>query len=295
MKSKLFQLWCLIATGGLFAIVTFIIGFILYRGVPTLSLNLFFGDTPAYLGIFGLSPIWDGIWPACLGTLSVVLGALLIALLPGIATGIWLAINKRSPFHTLLSLSIDILAGIPSVLMGLFGFTLILLLRQTLFPSANNSLLLSALCLAMLIIPYLAAATRSALQALPSSLTICALRLGMSQWQTLWYVLLPEAGKGIKAGVMLATGRAAEDTAVIMLTGAVASVGLPGGIFERYEALPFTIFYYSAQYQSVSELQMAFGAALTLLCITATLFAMVDKVQRPRLNDSSNTHIKSTL
>ena len=158
--------------------------------------------------------------------------------------------------------------------MGLFGFTLILFLRNWLLPSANTCLVLSALSLAILIIPYLAVATRTALLALPPSLELTALSLGMTHWQALRSVLLHKAAKGISGGIMLAAGRAAEDTAVIMLTGVVANAGLPGGIFERYEALPFTIFYYSAQYQSDTELQMAFGAALTLLCLTATIFSV---------------------
>jgi len=277
MKIRLFHLWCLLSTFALLLSVGYVIGFIFYRGVPALSLSLFFGDTPAINALLGLAPVWGGIWPACVGSVSVVLGALALALLPGVATGIWLATSRYSHFKRWLALGVDILAGLPSVLMGLFGFTLILFLRGTLLPTANASLLLSALCLAMLILPYLAAATRTALLALPPQLMVTALSLGMTPWQALRRVLLPQAARGIVGGILLATGRAAEDTAVIMLTGAVASAGLPAGLFERYEALPFTIFYYSAQYQSESELQMAFGAALTLLCITATLFALVER------------------
>ncbi|PJC87227.1 phosphate ABC transporter permease [Vibrio sp. HA2012] len=277
MKIRLFYLWCLLSVFALILSVGYVIGFIFYRGVPALSLSLFFGDTPVTDAVFGLSPVWGGIWPACVGSVSVVSGALGLALLPGIATGIWLATSQDSRFRRWLTLGVDILAGLPSVLMGLFGFTLLLFLRGTLLPAANASLLLSALCLAMLILPYLAAATRTALLALPQQLTVTALSLGMTPWQTLRRVLLPQAARGIAGGILLATGRAAEDTAVIMLTGAVASAGLPAGLFERYEALPFTIFYYSAQYQSENELQMAFGAALTLLCITATLFALVER------------------
>ncbi|MCQ1059266.1 ABC transporter permease subunit [Photobacterium sp. ZSDE20] len=280
MKARIFHFWCLICTIGTLLCLSFFIGFIVIRGAPALSLSLFFGDADPIQGMLGLEPIWDGIWPACIGTMTVVASALSLALLPGLATGIWLATSTSSRFKTILALSIDILAGIPSILMGLFGFTLILFLRNWLLPSANTCLVLSGVCLAMLIIPYLAVATRTALQALPPSLEITALSLGMSRWQTLRVVLLPQAAKGIIGGVMLATGRAAEDTAVIMLTGAVANAGLPGGIFERYEALPFTIFYYSAQYQSDSELQMAFGAALTLLCLTATIFSVAGLLQR---------------
>lgn len=274
MKARLFHLWCLCCTIGLLICLTVLLGFILSRGAPAFNLSLFFGDTDALKGIFGLEPIWDGIWPACVGTITVVIFALSIALLPGLATGIWLATSSDSRFSRLLAFGIDILAGIPSILMGLFGFTLILFLRNWLLPSANTCLVLSALSLALLIIPYLAVATRTALNALPPSLEITALSLGMTHWQALRKVLLPQAAKGISGGIMLAAGRAAEDTAVIMLTGVVANAGLPGGVFERYEALPFTIFYYSAQYQSDAELQMAFGAALTLLCLTATIFSV---------------------
>ncbi|QLE87469.1 ABC transporter permease subunit [Shewanella sp. Scap07] len=273
MKAKLFHIWCLISTSALVISTTVFVGFIIVKGAPTLSTTLYFGDTSPIDGMLGLAPIWDGIWPACMGTLTVVTGALALALLPGISTGIWLATAKPSKFKTLLELGIVILAGIPSILMGLFGFTLILFLRNQLLPSANTCLLLSAACLAILIIPYLTVTTRSALLALPTSLTLGAYCAGMTPWQTLRYVLLPQAKPGIISGIMLSIGRAAEDTAVIMLTGAVANAGLPGGIFERFEAIPFTIFYFSAQYQSNAELDMAFGASLSLLCFTAIIFS----------------------
>ncbi|QBF83687.1 ABC transporter permease subunit [Shewanella maritima] len=280
MNAKLFQLWCLMSVAILLLCLSLVIGFIVIKGAPTLGLSLYFGDTPMLEAILGLAPIWDGIWPACIGTISVVLGAISLAIVPGIATGIWLTYAKASIFKQALELSVVILAGVPSILMGLFGFTLIVLLRNTIAPSANSSLLLSSLCLAMLIIPYLSVTTRTALQALPKSLSICASALGMTPWQQQRYVLLPQAKKGIVSGVMLSIGRAAEDTAVIMLTGAVANAGLPGGIFERYEALPFTIFYFSSQYQSQTELNMAFGAALSLLCFTTIIFSSASAMAR---------------
>lgn len=281
MSIRLFHLWCVSCTLVLLFCLTLFLGFVVVKGLPTLSLSLYFGDSDPIKAILGLEPIWDGIWPACIGTISVVFVALALALLPGLATGIWLATAKKSRFKSVLALAVDILAGIPSILMGLFGFTLILSLRSWLLPSANMCLFLSALALAMLIIPYLAVATRTALQALPETLEITALSLGMTHWQALRTVMIPQAIKSIAGGIMLAVGRAAEDTAVIMLTGAVANAGLPGGLFERYEALPFTIFYLSAQYQNDTELHMAFGAALTLLCVTAALFSSAHLLIRP--------------
>ncbi|WP_286340854.1 ABC transporter permease subunit [Ferrimonas sp. YFM] len=257
-----------------------ILGFLLMRGGPVIGLPLFFGDTPAMEALMGHSPVWDGIWPACLGTLTVVFLAIALALVPGIACGIWLAVMPKGRFSTLLGLGIDILAGTPSILMGLFGFNLILFLRNTFAPSANTCLLLSSLCLAMLVLPYMAVSTRAALLSVPRALSTTALSLGLSRWQALWHIQLPQAKRGIWGGVMLSLGRAAEDTAVIMLTGVVANAGIPGGLFERYEALPFTIFYFSAQYMDYAELERAFGAALVLLCLTATLFALAGALQK---------------
>lgn len=271
----------------LMSIMLVIIGFILFKGLPTLNLQLFFGDTDPLAAIMGLKPVWEGIWPACVGSITVVLCAVSLATVPGVACGIWLASAPEKPAQKILGIAVDILAGIPSILMGLFGFSLILLLRGSLFPQANASLLLAAFCLALLILPYIACATQNALSSLPKQLPITGAALGLTQWQITYRLLLPQARAGIMSGLMLAIGRAAEDTAVIMLTGAVANAGLPGGLFERFEALPFTIFYYSAQYQSQQELNMAFGAALVLLTLTSIIFTLLAAlVRRPNQNMS---------
>lgn len=283
MRARLFTIGCYLSTALLVGVVACIIGFIIYRGAPTLSQALYFGDTPIWNGLLGREPIWDGIWPACVGTVMVMSLSVALAFFPGIATGIWLAEYNDSPLSRLLSLAIDVLAGIPSILMGLFGFTLILFFRQWISPHANACMLVSASCLAMLILPYLAVTTRTAIQAVPFSVRLTGVALGMSRWQCLRHLLLPKARKGISGGVMLSMGRAAEDTAVIMLTGVVANAGLPSGIFERYEALPFTIFYYSSQYQTMDELGMAFGAALTLLCFTASSFTIAGLIGQNNL------------
>jgi phosphate transport system permease protein len=91
--------------------------------------------------------------------------------------------------------------------------------------------------------------------------------------------LLPAATRGIFSGVVLAIGRAAEDTAVILLTGAVANAGLPSSLTGQYEALPFHIYYLAAEHQTSSELTQAFAAALVLLCLTGTMFVMARCLQ----------------
>ena len=259
-------------------IVPFAVGtlfvFLLWRGVPGLSLELFFGDTAPLDVLLQGAPVFDGLWPACLGTLSLVFLATGIAVPLGIASGVYLAEYAGGRTKAIFSFGVDLLAGIPSILMGLFGFAMILVLRRTVAPDANTGLLLSALCLALLVLPYVISTTRLSIEGLPHELRLTGASLGLSHTQTLNRILLPAAAHGIFSGIILSIGRAAEDTAVILMTGAVANAGLPTSLTGKYEALPFHIFYLAAEYQTPEQLTQAFSAALVLLCLTGVLFVV---------------------
>lgn len=265
-------IWSWITTAGVFLIVGWLLWFLISRGLPTFGKELFFGDLPVWQAISGQVRVWDALWSACVGTLLLVLLAALMAVPLGIASGIYLACFASTPFKRLLSLSVELLAGTPSIVMGLFGFALILFLRNTFLPDANTCLLLAAICLALLILPYLIFTTQAALESLSTDYRLIGPSLGLNQLQTLFYILLPAASRGIMGGVILSLGRAAEDTAVIMLTGVIANAGLPHGLFGKFEALPFRIFYLAAEYQTPAELDSAFGTALVLLCLTGILY-----------------------
>lgn len=275
--NKLFgfgvYLWSWFSTIGVFLIFGGLLWFLISRELPTFGTELFFGDTPVWQAISGQARVWDALWPACVGTLLLILLAALMAVPLGIASGIYLACFASTPFKRILSLSVELLAGIPSIVMGLFGFALILFLRNTFFPEANTCLLLAAICLALLILPYLIFTTQAALESLSIDYRLIGPSLGLNQLQALFYILLPAASRGIMGGVILSLGRAAEDTAVIMLTGVIANAGLPHGLLGKFEALPFRIFYFAAEYQTPAELDSAFGTALVLLCLTGALFA----------------------
>lgn len=257
-----------------------LLAFLLARGAPTLGKDLFFGSTPMWRAITGAKPVWEGIWPACVGTFCLVILSVALALFPGIGCGVYLAEFPRGKIAGIVRLSLDVLAGTPSIVMGLFGFTLILFLRHAFMPTANTSLLLAAFCLALLILPALAITTCQALEAIPQSLRLGVAALGFSRGNAIWHVYLPAARQGVNAGVILAIGRAAEDTAVIMLTGAVANAGLPAGLGMKFEALSFSIFYTAAQYQSQEELARGFGAALVLLALSAILLFLSSLAER---------------
>ena len=253
----------------IFLCVAALLGFLLVNGAPILSVKLLFGDTPPWEALLGTRPVWDGLWPALAGTFCLMALTIGLALFPGVGCGVFLAAYARPGWKRLMGGAVDMLAGTPSIVMGLFGFTLILFLRRTFFPNANTCLLLAASCLAILVLPVLIVSTREALEAVPEHLRLTASALGMNKEQYLRYVALPSAGRGLWSGVVLAVGRSAEDTAVIMLTGVVANAGLPANITAKFEAVPFAIYYVTAQYQTREELMFGFGAALLLLFLTS--------------------------
>jgi phosphate transport system permease protein len=107
-----------------------------------------------------------------------------------------------------------------------------------------------------------------------------ALALGATRLQNVFLVLVPRSLSGIMSGIILAIGRCAEDTAVIMLTGAVASAGVPRSVFAQFEALPFYIYYISSQYSDPEELMRGYGASIILLLLCALLFAVAYGIRK---------------
>ena len=260
------------------SLVVVLVAYLVWRSYPAWSLALFFGETRVLDALRGV-PVFDGLWPACLGTLSLVFLSTGLAIPLGIASGVHLAEYAGGRAKAVFSFCVDLLAGIPSIVMGLFGFTLILFLRKTVAPGANTGLLLSAGCLALLVLPYVISTTRLAVEGLPNELRLAGAGLGMTRHQVVWRILLPAAVPGIVSGCVLAVGRAAEDTAVILLTGVVANAGAPSTLTGKYEALPFQIYYLAAQYQTPAELNMAFAAALVLLCLTVLMLGLARRLQ----------------
>jgi phosphate transport system permease protein len=269
---RLLTAWSWLAALAVTGAVLLLLGFLLRRGLGTVEARLFFGGADPLRALLGQAPVWDGIWPACLGTLGLLGLASGLAIPVGIAGGVYLSEYASGRPRQAFGFCVDLLASIPSVVMGLFGFTLILFLRRTVLPQATTCLLLAASCLALLVLPYLVSATRTSLEGLPGQIRLIGPSLGLTRWQSVRHVLLPAASRPILGGVVLAVGRAAEDTAVILLTGVVASGGAPGGLLGKFEALPFTIYYLAAQHQTPQELDRGFGAALVLLGLTGTLF-----------------------
>jgi phosphate transport system permease protein len=254
--------------------VLLILGYLLLNGYRAITPALLFGEASPLGAILLRERVFDGLFPAVAGTMALVILSIVWAIPVGIATGIYLAEYAGAFSRKALNLLFDVLSGIPSIVVGLFGFSLTVFLHRHYSESIRPCILVSSLALSFLVLPYIIRTTQTSLEGIPRELRLTALALGATRLQNIVLVLLPRSFSGIMSGVILAIGRCAEDTAVIMLTGAVASTGLPRSLLSPYEALPFYIYYISSQYSDPDELSRGYGAAIILLIICALLFLL---------------------
>jgi len=257
-----------------------VIGYLLFKGFGTLGPQLLFGSVNPLEALLFKKQVFDGLFPAVVGTLLLVILSVGIAIPIGITSGVYMAEYANGGVKKIFSLLFDILASIPSIVVGLFGFSLAVFLHRHFSEKIYPSLLISSLALAFLVLPYIIRTTQIALETLPRETRLTALALGATKLQNIFYVLIPKSLSGIISGVILAIGRCAEDTAVIMLTGVVASAGVPKSLLANYEALPFYIYYISSQYMNAEELSSGYGAAIVLLGICAVLFLFAFMIQK---------------
>lgn len=251
-----------------------VIGYLLVKGAGVINTALIFGTTDPGAALLLRRQVVDGLFPAIIGTLLLVLMSVSWAIPVGVAAGVYLAEYARGGTRAILNFLFDILAGLPSIVIGLSGFSLVVFLNRVIPGGLRPCLLLSSIALAVLVLPYIIRTTQMALENLPASIRVTGLALGATRLQNIVHVLLPRSFPGIISGVVLAIGRCAEDTAVIMLTGVVASAGVPRSVWSRFEALPFYIYYTSSQYADQHELATGYGAAILLVCVCLFLFAL---------------------
>jgi phosphate transport system permease protein len=257
----------------LLSAVLLLLGYLIVNGCESLDLSLVFGDVPPLRALLLKERVFKGLFPAIAGTLALVVMSIAWAVPAGIATGIYLAEYAPRLPKKILDAFFDVLSGIPSIVVGLFGFALSVFLHRHYSDRIGPCLLVSSIALSLLVLPYIIRTTQAALEGIPLEIRLTALALGATKLQNIIHVLIPKCLSGIMSGIILAIGRCAEDTAVIMLTGAVASAGLPRSVFSQYEALPFHIYYISSQYANPEELVQGYGAAIILLFLCTALFA----------------------
>jgi phosphate transport system permease protein len=217
--------------------------------------------------------MFGGIWPAVLGTLYLTLGAMLIAAPMGMIAAIYLAeYAGHGRFISLLRTCISTLAGVPSIVFGLFGLAFFI---NTVHVSDSKSVLAGSLTLALLILPTVIRASEEAIRAVPHAYREAAVSLGASRWRTVLTVILPAALPGVLTSIIISMGRAAGETAPIIFTAAV-SLGRSLKPWETLSqptpALPWNIYNLATEHEAVDEIRhVQFGMVLTLVVLVLIL------------------------
>jgi phosphate transport system permease protein len=206
-----------------------------------------------------------GIMPAIVGTLYLTIGAIAVALPLGIVSAIYLTeYAKQGRWVRIIRIGVNCLAGVPSVVFGLFGLGFFVV-----FLKFGSSILAGSLTLGILILPTIIGASEEALKAVPQTFREASLALGVSKWQTISRIVLPSALPGILTGAILGVGRAAGETAPIMFTAAAFfTAALPKSIFDEVMALPYHIYVLATAGTNIEMTRpLQYGTALVLIAL----------------------------
>ncbi|AOM82379.1 phosphate ABC transporter permease PstA [Salisediminibacterium beveridgei] len=227
-----------------------------------------------------------GIWPALVGTFYVSSLTVMISVPVGIGAAIYLnEYASQGPIVRLIRLSIRNLAGVPSIVYGLFGLGIF-----ASFLQIGVGLITAAITLAIMVLPWVITASEEALKAVPTSFREGGLALGATKWQTIRQLVLPSAIPGMMTGSILGLARAAGETAPIILTGAAYySRNLPTELTDSFMALPYHLYILATQHAQASAVRpIAYGTALVLiiLVILLNLTAIIIRNRFRRRNEA---------
>ncbi|MBA2857932.1 phosphate transport system permease protein [Methanococcus maripaludis] len=264
----IFYMFAFIVVGILFTIV----GYVFINGIGAINMEFFFGDSNPINVILGFERSFDGIWNSIIGTLALVILSILLSIPFGVLGAIYLhEYASDNKLTQTIRFSSDSLAGLPSIVFGIFGYALAI-------KTVGPSLLIGGLTLSFMVLPIIMRATEEGLKSVAPGLREGSLALGATKWQTITKVVIPSALPQMITGIILAMGRSAEETAAIMFTAATAfSFGI--GLFNRVETLSFSLYVLSTEYSNAEELKMAYGIALVLIAIMFVLFTIANVVK----------------
>ena len=240
--------------------ILFVLGTIVARGIGAISWEFL---TAMPRG--GMKA--GGIFPAIVGTVLLTLGTAAAAIPVGAAGAIYLSEYARDTWFTrAIRLAIVNLAGVPSVVYGLFGLGLFVLFLQF-----GTSILAGSLTLAIMTLPIIISTTEEALRTVPVEFRTVSASLGGTRWQGIWHIVLPQALPGIVTGVLLGLLRAAGETAPILFTVAAFFLpSLPHSMFDQTMALPYHLYVISTQVPGM-PFDVQYGTALVLLAFVLSM------------------------
>jgi phosphate transport system permease protein len=236
------------------AVMVLILFQILKEGLPVLRLR-FFLDSPKEMGREG------GIFPTIIGTFALTAVAIFFATPLGVGTAIFLReYTGESRISHLIRFGTDCLAGVPSIIFGLFGFVFFVI-----YLNMGWSILSGGLTLAAMILPTIISTTEEAIKAIPHSYREVSYSLGGTKWQTVAHAVLPNALPGIFTGIILSVGRSIGETAAVILT-AGSSLIMPTSLFSPIRTM--SVHFYILAREGISmEMAYGTGAALILLVL----------------------------
>ena len=240
--------------------VALILGVLIVRGGPAISWEFLF--SPPTNGMTA-----GGILPALIGTVWLVVVALIASVPVGVAAALYL--SEYAPDNRLtraINLAIINLAGVPSIVHALFGVGAFVI-----FFRFGTSILAASLTLAVMTLPVVIVATRESLQTVPLAFREACWNMGATRWQTIRKIVLPNSISGILTGVILEVSRTSGETAPIMFTGAAFFLPfLPQGVLDQTMAMSLHLFVISTQVPDVPE-HMPFGVALVLISMVLAM------------------------
>jgi phosphate transport system permease protein len=235
-----------------------ICAFLAYNGLPAITWE-FLTEVPRN------SMTEGGIWPCIVGTAILACGAMVVAFPLGVASAIYLNEYATNPrLVRVIRLGINNLAGVPSVVFGLFGLAFFVT-----FMGLGVSILAGVLTLGALVLPVIIGTAEEALRSVPDTYREASLGLGATKWQTISRVVLPAALPGMLTGSILGLSRAAGETAAIMFTAAVFfTPTMPSSIFSKVMALPYHIYVLATAGTEIEVTRpLQYGTALVLIAL----------------------------
>ncbi|NFQ69132.1 phosphate ABC transporter permease PstA [Clostridium sporogenes] len=259
LKDILLLLWYFLSTFLVIFIVFFIIAYVIKNGIHTINKD-FLLDNPKGmpLGKEG------GIFPAIVGSLLLMFISSITASILGIATAVYLTLyNKNKKMDSIIHIIIHSISGIPSIVLGLFGYSFLVF-----FLDLGVSLLAGAITLSIMIFPYIEVVTEKAIEEVDKKLIISSYSLGIDKTYTFFKIILPQCVEEIVSGIMLSGGFAMGATAPIMLTSAVISAPTPDSIMSPVMALSYHLYILISQGISMEN---AYGTAFVLMSILIIL------------------------
>jgi phosphate ABC transporter, permease protein PstA len=248
-----------------------ILGFIVVRGIPAISWD-FLTKMPEN----GMTE--GGILPAIVGTLCLVMGSMIFAFPIGVFSGIYInEYLKDSWFKKLVNSMTNNLAGVPSIVFGLFGMALFVNKLEF-----GDSILAGSLTLGLMVLPIIIRTTEEALKTVDDSMRVGSYALGASKLQTIRKVVLPICYPNIVTGLILSVSRVSGETAPILFTAATYFLDrLPNSIFDQVMALPYHLYVLTTSGTDMEKTRpMAYGTALVLIVIVLLVNLMANSARR---------------